>query len=214
MDVAENVPETPKFSESHWWHHKGINKWPGVKQAVAEQPTRSVHPHQSEPVVPLPEPAEQNSEAFEANSPGEEQDATNRLGNTDWSRCRNSSQLHTLLTSSVHAVFFQLHFVCSWIKWLYGVHWEGKKTDNNHDSKSKSKTYNLVALPDSLFRNRDHGGLDLLCDFWAQLLTQINVRLLVSRSTEVNLCTIFTVHNIHWFSRTCFVKQIKYTSVA
>ena len=56
----------------------------GVEQAVAEQRMRNIHPYQSEPVVPLPEPREQNSEAFEAKSPEEEeQDATNRLGNTD-----------------------------------------------------------------------------------------------------------------------------------
>ena len=79
----------------------------GAEQAVAGQRTRNVHPSQSEPVVPLPEPREQNSEAFEAKSPEEEeQDATNRLGNTDWrvSRYRNSSQSHTLLTSSGHAI--------------------------------------------------------------------------------------------------------------
>ena len=79
----------------------------GVERAVAEQRRKNVHRYQSEPVVPLPEPREQNSEAFEAKSPEEEeQDATNRLGNTDWrvSRYRNSSQSHTLLISSVHAV--------------------------------------------------------------------------------------------------------------
>ena len=26
-DVAKNVQEAPEFSESHCWHHKGINKW-------------------------------------------------------------------------------------------------------------------------------------------------------------------------------------------
>ena len=92
---------------------QGYQQMAGVEQAVTEQQMKYVHPYQFEPMVPLPEPGEQNSEAFEANSPEEEEDATNRLGNTDWSRCRNSSQLHTLLTSSVHAVFFQLHFVCS-----------------------------------------------------------------------------------------------------
>ena len=56
----------------------------GVEQAVAEQRTRNVHPYQFESAVPLPEPAEQNSEAFEANSSEEEeQDATNRMGNTN-----------------------------------------------------------------------------------------------------------------------------------
>ena len=46
---------------------------------------RNVHPCQSEPVVALPEPGEHKSDAFEANSvEEEEQDATNRLGNTDW----------------------------------------------------------------------------------------------------------------------------------
>ena len=65
---------------------QGIKKklMAGVEQAVAEQRMRNIHPYQSEPVVPFPEPGEQNSEAFEANSPEEEQDATNRLENTDW----------------------------------------------------------------------------------------------------------------------------------
>ena len=86
---------------------QGYLQMAGVEQAVAEQRTRNVHPYQSEPVVPLPVPGEQNSAAFEANCPEqEEQDATNRLGNTDWwvSRCRNSSRSHSLLTSSAHAV--------------------------------------------------------------------------------------------------------------
>ena len=56
-----------------------------VEQAVAEQRMRNVLLNQSEPVVPLPEPGEQNSKVSEANSPKEEeQDVTNRLGNTDW----------------------------------------------------------------------------------------------------------------------------------
>ena len=55
-----------------------------VEQAVAEQQTRNVHPYKSEPVAPLPQHGEQNSDAFEANSPEEEVDATNRLGNADW----------------------------------------------------------------------------------------------------------------------------------
>ena len=55
-----------------------------VEQAVAEQRMRNVLLNQSEPVVPLPEPGEQNSEASEANSPEEEEEDTiNCLGNTD-----------------------------------------------------------------------------------------------------------------------------------
>ena len=55
-----------------------------VGQAVTEQRTRNVHPYLSQPVVPLPEPGDQSSEAFDANThEEEEQDATNRLGNTD-----------------------------------------------------------------------------------------------------------------------------------
>ena len=78
-----------------------------VEQAVAKQRMRNVLLNQSEPVVPLPEPGEQNSEASEANSPEEEEEDTiNRLGNTDcWvSHYWNSSQSYTLLTSSVPAV--------------------------------------------------------------------------------------------------------------
>ena len=57
----------------------------GVERAVAEQRRKNVHRYQSEPVVPLPEPGDQSSEAFDANThEEEEQDATNRLGNTDW----------------------------------------------------------------------------------------------------------------------------------
>ena len=36
---------------------QGYQQMAGVEQAVAEQRTRNVHPYQSEPVVPLPEPA-------------------------------------------------------------------------------------------------------------------------------------------------------------
>ena len=55
-----------------------------VEQAVAEQRMRNVLLNQSEPVVPLPEPGEQNQEASEANSPEEEEEDTiNHLGNTD-----------------------------------------------------------------------------------------------------------------------------------
>ena len=46
---------------------------------------KNVYLYQSEPMVPLPEPGEQNSEVFEANShEEEEQDMTNHLGNTEW----------------------------------------------------------------------------------------------------------------------------------
>ena len=60
---------------------QGYQQMAGVERAVAEQRRKNVHRYQSEPVVPLPEPGEQNSEAFKVNFPKEEQKATNRLGN-------------------------------------------------------------------------------------------------------------------------------------
>ena len=63
---------------------QGYQQMAGVERAVAEQRRKNVHRYQSEPVVPLPEPGDQSSEAFDANThEEEEQDATNRLGNTD-----------------------------------------------------------------------------------------------------------------------------------
>ena len=80
---------------------QGYQQMAGVERAVAEQRRKNVHRYQSEPVVPLPEPGEQNSEAFEATLP-----------------------------------------------------------------KKKKKMRQIVweTQTDLLFRNRDHGGLNLLCD--------------------------------------------------
>ena len=124
-DVAKNVQEAPEFSESHCWHHKGINKWLVLsKQLLNSKWNMFTHTSLSQwyPFQSL----ENKTEKCLRQLLKKKKKMRQIIWETDWwvSLCWNS-----LVACACFMQLFQLHFACTIIKWLYGAYWEKKNPE-------------------------------------------------------------------------------------